>query len=176
MRQNSLRQRTRRTLVWIAGEVVWIVRCRQRVIGVNDRGLAVLRVDRDLEQVEQVARARTAADPAGADNTHVVRRRVHLSLGEADAIELGEVNMPARARIQIRCRGLTIIDNIDNAVVGRDPREQRRARRRRADNYRGRPGIPLVARARKRDGFCVRVAPVWCWRLWPVALCGSMFP
>src|SRR5205085_5107150 len=111
---------TRRTLVWIAGEVVWIVRCRQRVIGVNDRRFAVLRIDRDLEQVEQIARARTAADPAGADDAKMIRGRVHLNLGEAGAVEPGEVNVPGRARIQVRRRGRTIIDNIDRAVVGGD--------------------------------------------------------
>ena len=104
MCQNSLRQRTRRRLIRRTGEVVWVVRCRQRVIGVNDRGLAVLRINRDLEQVEQVARARTTARAAGADDANVIRGRVHLSLCEARAVELGEVNMPARARIQIRRR------------------------------------------------------------------------
>ena len=100
--QNSLRQRTRRRLIRRTGEVVWVVRCRQRVIGVNDRGLAVLRIDRDLEQVEQVARAWTTARAAGANDANVVRGGIHLSLCEACAVELRKVNVPARARIQVR--------------------------------------------------------------------------
>jgi len=61
LRYNGLRQRTRRILVWIAGEIARIVRRRQRVVRVDDRGLPVLWIDRDLEQVEQITSPLTTA-------------------------------------------------------------------------------------------------------------------
>ena len=74
----------------------------------------------------------------------MIRGRVHLNLGEAGAVELGEVNVPGRARIQVRRRSRTIIDNIDRAVVGGDPREHRGNCRRPANHNRGAPGVTLI--------------------------------
>ena len=72
LRQNSLRQRTRRTLIRRTREVIWVGRCRQRVIDVNDRGFAVLRIDSNLEQVEQITRPRPTRSAVSADDANVI--------------------------------------------------------------------------------------------------------
>src|SRR5712691_6358183 len=53
---------------------------RQRVVGVDDRGLAALWVDADLEQIEEVARSGCAGDSARADWAAVVGARAYLAL------------------------------------------------------------------------------------------------
>jgi hypothetical protein len=154
--QNSLRQRTGRGLVRRAGEVVWVVGRSQRVVDVNDRGFAILRVDRNLEQVEQITRPRATGSAVGADNAEMIGCGIYLSLCEAGAVELRGVNMPARARIEeIGCIR-AIIDNVDSAIVGGNPREQRRSCGRPADCYGRRPGIALVSRTTKRNSSSVR--------------------
>src|SRR6266511_6223118 len=87
--ENSLRQR-------IAGAVLG-----QRVVGVDDPGLAVLRVDGYLEQIEQVARARLTGDAAGADRPDVIRTRRHLGLRERRSAvrALSQVDVTGGARL-----------------------------------------------------------------------------
>src|SRR5258708_28092936 len=87
LRQDSLRQRTGRRLSREAGEVIRTGGYQLRVINVDDRRLAVSRVDRDLEEVEQVARPRTAPGAARADPPVVIRRTGHLGLREATAVD-----------------------------------------------------------------------------------------
>src|SRR5262249_20963100 len=107
-------------------------------------------VDRDLEQVEQVPRALTATNSAGANNANMIRRRIHLRLRRARSVELRKVNMPARAWIEIRSRVRTIIDNINSVIICGDPWEDRRKCRRSTDCNRRAPSVALIFRAAER--------------------------
>ena len=78
---------------------------------------------------------------------------IHLSLREDESVELCEVDMPVRARIQVGRRGSAIIDNVDNAIVGGNPWEERRSSRGAVNRHGRRPGIALVGRASEADGM-----------------------
>src|SRR5262249_61487889 len=125
-------------------EVIWFVGVRGWVVGVNDRCFVFGGLGCVFKQGERFPIPRPPPDPAGADYPNMISRGIYLSLAEAAAVKLREVDMPARGWIQIRRCGRTIIDNVNRAVVSRHPREQRRRCRRVADCDRRRPGIALV--------------------------------
>src|SRR5262249_22182680 len=82
LRQDRLRQGTGRCLSWETGEVIRVGRDQLRVIDVDDRRLVILRVDGDLEEVEQVARPRATPRAASAARSVVLRRAGHRGLRE----------------------------------------------------------------------------------------------
>src|SRR5260370_28240968 len=86
LRQNNLRQLIARTV---------LCEC---VVGVDDGGAPVPRVDRDLEQIEQIAGAGDAAGTVGTDDCNVISCLAHHALFGACAMlrRLLQVAVPPR--------------------------------------------------------------------------------
>src|SRR5262249_32436517 len=97
--------------------------------GVDDGRLAVLRIDRHFEQVEQVARTwylRLRTPSAfSTDHAHMVRRIAHQALREMRSVIgcLRQVNVPYRVGVVLARAVGTVIDQVHRAVKSGDPGE-----------------------------------------------------
>jgi hypothetical protein len=133
----------------------------EQIVDIYDRRLSCRRVNGNFEEVEQVARARRASGSLGADHSGVIRGTVNHALNKAGPIvgSLREVNVP-RCGVRVAAAGGAVIDDIDGAIVGCDPRENGSGSRRGVHDDDKRPGCAVVRRGGKERIRAVRPARV----------------
>jgi hypothetical protein len=129
------------------------------VVSVDDSRATGIRIDSDLEQIEQIPRPEPASAAQRADDPDMIRVVAYQVLLEACAVvgRLRQVSIPDGGRIILARGGRAVVDEVHRTVVRCDPRKDRSCGGRDIDDYSGRPCDSLIVRA--GEGNSVPVGP-----------------